>query len=343
MSMLLHPSIAKATRLTHAGRLFEATEVLRDMLAGATRAPTRKADTAKRKPAARLVKRLPPGARAFAGHEHVGAFGKMRYRLYIPQDTGSGAPLVVMLHGCTQSPEDFAQGTGMNSLADEFGVIVAYPEQTRSANASKCWNWFVPGHQARGGGEPELIAGLTRDIIAAHGADPDRVYVAGLSAGGAAAAIMAETYPDLFAAVGVHSGLACGVARDLPSALSAMRSGGESRGATERLIPTITFHGDGDKTVHEANAREVVARATAGAKSKLKTVSETGKSGGGRNYTRVVTTNPRGKAVIEQWTIHGAGHAWSGGSASGSYTDPKGPDASRAMLRFFLDHTRRSG
>ncbi|MBC7986211.1 MAG: PHB depolymerase family esterase, partial [Sphingomonadaceae bacterium] len=179
-------------------------------------------------------------------------------------------PLVVMLHGCTQSADDFARGTGMNRLADELGFIVAYPAQSASANAQKCWNWFRPGDQRRDQGEPALIAAVTREIIAERRIDPARVYIAGLSAGGAAAAVMGDAYPDLYAAVGIHSGLACGAARDLPSALMAMKNGGAAApGRHARFTPVITFHGDRDATVHEANSRRIIAMASAAAGAPL--------------------------------------------------------------------------
>jgi poly(hydroxyalkanoate) depolymerase family esterase len=276
---------------------------------------------------------------AFLRRSYRGSAGTLDYRLYIPAGVQPMMPLVVMLHGCTQSPEDFARGTDMNRLADELGFLVAYPSQTRAANAQKCWNWFRPGDQRRGKGEPALIAAATQQVIDEQGCDPAQVYITGLSAGGAAAAIMGEAYPDLYAAIGIHSGLACGAARDMPSAFSAMRSGAGPVGATNHFVPVITFHGDSDHTVSEINSRHIIAAASRSA-DRLNIVSEKGTSPGGRRYTREISSDAQGRAVIEQWTIHGAGHAWSGGARAGSYTDPAGPDASREMVRFFLTHTK---
>jgi poly(hydroxyalkanoate) depolymerase family esterase len=232
----------------------------------------------------------------------------------------------------------------MNELAEEFGFFVAYPGQTQAANMSKCWNWFNAADQQRGQGEPSLIAGITQEVMRAVPVQEGRVYVAGLSAGGAKAAIMAATYPELYAAVGVHSGLACGAARDMPSAFSAMKQGGSATtglrpGHTARSgpsVPTIVFHGDRDTTVHPINGDEVAAQASGGAAHR--TEVERGRSQGGMAFTRTVHRDESGRAVLEQWLLHGAGHAWSGGSTAGSYTDPLGPDASREMVRFFLDH-----
>jgi poly(hydroxyalkanoate) depolymerase family esterase len=293
---------------------------------------------------------LPDGAR-FVAATFSGDDGSRAYKLYIPSRYhGDPVPLVVMLHGCTQSPDDFAAGTRMNERAEERVVLVAYPEQPTGANAQKCWNWFKPGDQGRGRGEPALIAGITRQVMHEHAIDPARVYVAGLSAGGAAAAIMGEAYPDLYAAVGVHSGLACGAARDLPSALAAMRRGGATAPrrsgtpprtqAPDRIVPTIVFHADRDTTVHPANGDHVIAQVAASAGLTLQSSSERGQVPGGHGYTRIVCAAAGGSPVLEQWVVHGGGHAWSGGSANGSYTDPRGPDASREMLRFFLDHPR---
>jgi poly(hydroxyalkanoate) depolymerase family esterase len=278
---------------------------------------------------------LPPGAR-FDTHRHQGPEGSRDYRLFVPAGhDGRALPLLVMLHGCTQTPEDFAIGTGMNALAQAHGVLVAYPAQPPSANASRCWNWFSTGDQARDRGEPALIAGITREIVAAGGVDADRIYVAGLSAGGAAAAILGAAYPDLYAAVAVHSGLACGSARDLPSALAAMRQGGPGHRG-EAPLPTIVFHGDGDRTVHPDNAGHVLAQAGAGAE--LAERIERGRSEGGVDWTRTIHTDANGRELLEDWRLHGIGHAWSGGNAQGSHTAPHGPDASAAILRFLLQH-----
>ena len=254
---------------------------------------------------------------------------------------GEPLPLVVMLHGCTQSPDDFAAGTRMNELAEEQSFLVAYPAQSPSANSSKCWNWFNADDQLRDTGEPSLIAGITRQIIDEFAVNPTRVYIAGLSAGGAAAAIMGSAYPDLYAAICVHSGLACGAAKDLPSAFSAMRQGGSPPPERHaRPLPTIVFHGDRDNTVSPLNGDQVIAQSKAG--MKLHQTISRGQSAGGISYTRTVQSDGSGSPVLEQWVLHGAGHAWSGGSPAGSYTDPRGPDASREMLRFFLESCEAS-
>jgi poly(hydroxyalkanoate) depolymerase family esterase len=266
--------------------------------------------------------------------------GSRTYKLFVPSRSHiEPLPLVVMLHGCTQSPDDFAAGTRMNFHAEERNCFVVYPEQPSGANQAKCWNWFRTDDQKRGGGEPSLIAGITRQIMREYGIDPKRVYVAGLSAGGAAAAIMSATYPDLYAAVGVHSGLACGAASDLPSALAAMRHG-KAFGAIVRAespVPTIVFHGDRDTTVHPHNGDRILGQSSEAASRTTRVLR--GRVPDGYAYTRTIVADAQGRDISEHWSVHGAGHAWSGGSPSGSHTDPKGPDAARQMLRFFLQHS----
>lgn len=286
---------------------------------------------------------LAPAAGAFITKSLSNAAGKRDYKLYIPSVASRSPheprPLIIMLHGCTQSADDFAAGTRMNFAAEGHGCFVAYPEQIAAANTSKCWNWFETKHQSRGQGEPSLIAGIAQQIMKDHNIDPRRVYIAGLSAGGAAASVVAEAYPDIFAAAGVHSGLACGVARDMPSAFAAMQGRhGPYTATRETLIPTIVFHGDADKTVHPRNGADIVAGAAAGNTYPREVVR--GTSPGGRSFTRSIQRNVEGQSVIEDWVIHGAGHAWSGGSPAGSFTDPSGPDATAEMLRFFLAHAR---
>jgi poly(hydroxyalkanoate) depolymerase family esterase len=283
----------------------------------------------------------PEGTRFIAG-TFSNAAGSRTYKLFIPsRSRGQQLPLVVMLHGCAQSPDDFAAGTRMNFLAEEQNCFVVYPEQPRGANQAKCWNWFRSGDQQRGWGEPALIAGITRQIMRDYAIDPKRVYVAGLSAGGAAAAVMGATYADLYAAVGIHSGLACGAANDLRSAFVAMRQGGGSKPIADGRppVPVIVFHGDRDTTVHPNNGDRIIQQC-ATATSPTTTVLR-GRVPHGHSYTRTILNDGAGRAISEHWNIHGAGHAWSGGSPAGSYTDPRGPDATREMLRFFLAHSLR--
>lgn len=387
--------IRTATQLTHQGRLNEATQAIQHALrgtadAGAGPSPAKAWapawTTTRPIPAPGTVRpEVPPlvldgcifevhtrqpvapdaGADAFTSGTHTHAGLTRRYKLYQPPDhLGKSLPLVVMLHGCTQNPDDFAVGTRMNEQARAQGFFVLYPEQAQEANPSRCWNWFKHNHQQRGRGEPALLASMTQRVMQQHGVDARRVYVAGLSAGGAMAAIVAAAYPELFAAVGVHSGLPNGSASNVAEALMVMQSGQVEFIATAKVgrmgaapkaplqpkipIPTIVFHGDQDQTVHPRNGEQVIAAALAGAAGADPTGMlppgsarvEQGVSAQGRRYTRSTRHGDQGQALTEHWLVHGAGHAWSGGHAKGSYTDATGPDATREMLRFFFEHSK---
>lgn len=301
-----------------------------------------------------------------------------------------------MLHGCTQDADDFAAGTRMNSLAQQHGLLVLYPEQAPRSNAQKCWNWFVPGDQRRGAGEPSLIAGMTQHIVQTHPVDPARVFVAGLSAGAAMAAILAREYPDIYAAAGIHSGLAAGAAHDVASAFSAMKTGtaaapspwvaslaqatqrrpglaawpsvmplpaaepasagaansADSEAKAAASAPLIVFHGDADTTVNALNGTHVVEAALGTEQDWVPERHDApehasaAKGLGERAFTRTVYRTEGAPAAAssraEHWVVHGAGHAWSGGDRSGSYTETGGPDASAEMLRFFTEHPMRA-
>lgn len=276
--------------------------------------------------------------------------GTRAYRLYVPSNyDGKPLPLVVMLHGCKQNPVDFAAGTGMNRLAEERACIVLYPSQTQRDNGSNCWNWFNSSDQRRDHGEPSIIAGMTQEIMREYRVDADRVYVAGLSAGGAMASILAAGYPDLYAAVAIHSGLPVGCAHDVPSAFGAMKGGKEAHVRPYRhSVPAIVFHGDRDRTVHPDNGSQALAQCIGMSAETWRIHAGSGKSrvikgktAAGRTYTHTVFDGDDQQASAEHWLIHGAAHAWSGGSSAGSYTDPKGPNASAEMMRFFYAHPRR--
>jgi poly(hydroxyalkanoate) depolymerase family esterase len=275
--------------------------------------------------------------------------GSREYKIFIPRSyneaSGNVHPLIIMLHGCKQNPDDFASGTQMNEVAEEHGCIVVYPAQSQAKNMSNCWNWFNANDQQRDVGEPSIIADITREAMAKYKIDRTRVYVAGLSAGGAMAAIMGSTYPEIFSAVGVHSGLAVGAAHDVASAFGAMKNGAsmstkKARNASLSTRPIIVFHGDNDTTVHPENAKQVIAQFVGPThENNLEIVARKNQTSAGRAFSTAAYCNAQGKTIAELWVLHGAAHAWSGGSAAGSYTDTKGPSASREMMRFFLVQT----
>jgi poly(hydroxyalkanoate) depolymerase family esterase len=292
---------------------------------------------------------MPPGAppelhpahdfgERFLKRVYRGPTGSLGYRLYLPADRERrDLALVLMLHGCTQNPEDFALGTQMNGLADEFGLIVAYPHQPRRANASGCWNWFDPRHQNRGSGEPARLAGLAQALAKEFGIGPERIFAAGLSAGGAMAEVLAATYPDVFAAVGVHSGLPYRSAVDVPSAFAAMKGAAAREpapaAAGDRRCRKIIIHGLADGTVDPVNGERILDQAGPGERlARIDFDSQTGDE----RVSCTVLEDADGRPLVEHWQVEGGGHAWFGGDPRGSYTQTVGLDASRVMVRFFL-------
>jgi poly(hydroxyalkanoate) depolymerase family esterase len=289
------------------------------------------------------IKRPAPGT--FIDASFTSAEGTLAYKLYTPEGSARRKlPLVVMLHGCKQSAAQFAAGTGMNTLADEVGFLVLYPQQSASANIARCWNWHRPGDQMRGGGEPAMVAALTREIIKTCKADSAKVYIAGISAGGAAAGIIGAAYPELYVAVGIHSGVPRGNVTTVLGAMHAMRTGAHSSRTSivksrPKPLPTIVFHGDRDSVVHPANAKGFLADMAQYGPEPIAFPPDQG-SKGGREFIRTQYRDSGGAILLENWEIRGGQHAWSGGSLAGSYADPAGPDASREMARFFLARKR---
>jgi poly(hydroxyalkanoate) depolymerase family esterase len=362
MNNTLQNLLRKASELTKSGRLAEATEAIQRVLHGhrPTAAPSSAAPASRQENPGVLdgcvfeanapaTADLSEGQFISGSHSHKQL--TRQYKLYVPPGhAGKALPLVVMLHGCKQNPDDFAAGTGMNQRAQAQGFFVLYPQQSSDANPSACWNWFKRNHQQRDAGEPALIASLTQAVTRQYGIDAQRVYVAGLSAGGAMAAVLAVAYPDVFAAVGIHSGLPAGAASNVAQALMVMNSGHAGFSMPGRghrddspasaptppaiSIPAIVFHGDADSTVHPRNGEQLVASVRGHPSGKPQV--EQGVSAHGQPYTRSVWPAEPGHAPTEYWVLHGAGHAWAGGRAEGSFTDPQGMDATEEMLRFFF-------
>ena len=291
--------------------------------------------------------RRAPGT--FREYIYRGAAGTRPYKLFVPGGPlPTPPPLLVLLHGCKQTPDDFATGTRMNDHAQRLGMVVCYPAQSRSHNIARCWNWFRPTDQVRGVGEPAIIAGLTEQVIRDCHVDASRVYIAGLSAGGAMALILADAYPEIYAAVGVHSGVAPGIASGVHAALAVMRDGGgaaalgaDALATPPSALPIIVFHGDADPTVHVQNGIEACARsirALARHGEVLHQSVEPRTAPAEHPCTRTTWTRGNGDVYAELWIVHATGHAWFGGDVRGSYTDPVGPDASARLLEFLLAH-----
>ena len=294
-------------------------------------------------------------------HATIAAGRTRRALVHTPAhaEPGVARPLVCMLHGCTQDAANFAAATRMNEAADRHGFIVVYPQQERSENAQRCWNWFDARHQARGAGEPASIAAVVRDLVGtttSWAVDPDRVFVAGLSAGGAMAAVLQATYPDLFAAVAVHSGLAYRSATSVGAAFAAMACGGRkpaehgraahaAMGEHARPVPSLVIHGSSDRTVAPINGDQLLAQSMAANRLAapgacdfdvtLPTTTSRARVEGGHAYEHSCWTDGRGAVAHERLRVDGLGHAWSGGSPGGSFTDPRGPDATAAIWSFF--------
>lgn len=295
-----------------------------------------------------------------------GSYGGHNYKLYIPSGYAAGqrSPLLLMMHGCLQDPSQFATTTAMNALAETGTALVIYPEQPTSANGARCWNWFNPGDQGRGAGEPGFMAGLVGQIQGQYTIDAERVYAVGFSAGGGMATVLGATYPDLFAAIVVASGLEYAAASSSGSAFGVMQSGGpdplrqgqaayQAMGPRARVVPVLVFHGSKDTTVAPINGQQALTQfartddladdgSANGSISGTPALTETLQVPGGRSYTHYVYNDGAGRPLLERYLIDGMAHAWSGGRGS-SYADAKGPDATALTWAFLMAHPRGGG
>lgn len=342
-------AMRRATEAVRGGDLMAATKTIRAALKGASSAAASGAVPAvshrvedaevvsERGPLSGFFAKMTPCAPCasapgaalenMTSRTHRCAAGKRNYRLFIPA-SGEKNGVLMMLHGCKQNPEDFARGTRMNEIAEANGIVVIWPEQGSDANMMSCWNWFETAHQSRGRGEPAILASLAQAVSTEFAVRQDAVWVAGLSAGGAMAAVLGEAYPEVFSAIGIHSGLPAGAAHDTASAFAAMAGRGSGKPALSAAGPRIiVFHGDADRTVSPSNVAQLVGKAVADKKV-------TGRRGG-LAFRRSHYTRADG-SWSEVWSVSGAGHAWSGGSTAGTFSDSRGPDASDEMVRFFL-------
>lgn len=297
--------------------------------------------------------------------EYTNAAGTRKYQLYLPAgyDASRTHMLVVLLHGCTQDAADIARGTRIAEHADRDGFIALLPEQPESANAKKCWNWYDPAHQARGAGEPSIIDGMTAKVIAGYPVDPERVHLAGISAGAGMAALVAVAYPETYASVAFHSGIAWRGATNVMAALGVMAKGpsateadtlgaraAAAMGARKRAIPALVIHGGSDKVVNPANAA-ALARQWTRMNASVRPLDDAPialqdaagnneRSGEANGYHWTRASFGAGEAVVDELIIAELGHAWSGGSSTGTFTDEHGPDATGEIVRFFTEHPR---
>lgn len=351
MPSLFSKRLRRSLRAARARQLRGARRLFRQVLASGTALlnkpkprPRRAAAAGRAQSTARPDPPRPPrlSATGLATRRFTCAAGTRDYLLHRPaKHRRRPRGLVVMLHGCAQEAAAFAASTDMNAKAGAAGLLVAYPIQPRSANAGGCWNWYRPAHQRRDAGEPAILAGITRALMTEFGLERSQVFLAGLSAGGAMAAVLAASHGDLFDAVGIHSGLPVGRARTAAGALALMRGEGAGPPGTRQPAPPasppvrrIVFQGSADRTVHPRNALELVAAVAPPGADLVR--QETTGSTAGRRYSRSRVIGADGACLLESWLIHDAGHAWSGGVAGAAFSDPRGPDATAQMLRFFL-------